>query len=502
METYILAHDLGTTNHKCTLYRQDGGIVASNSCSYPTFYHHGGIAEQDPKHWWQNVVKTTKEVLTSISPCNIAVITFSGHMNGCLPVDKEGTPLYMSIIHADSRSKQFEKEIFNKVDEDQLYKFTGNRIDPHYTLMKMYWLKKREPEKYKKSAFFLQAKDYLAYKMTGTLGVTDYSDASLNGAFHLLNKKWEDSIFMELALDRSKMPDIVPSTQVIGHVSHTAALETGLTEGTPVVIGGGDGACATMGAGCINEGDMYINLGTTAWVSKVTDVPYIDPYKRVFNLCDLNPNYYNVLGTMKTAGAAYEWAIKQFSTISDWSTMEVSLEFEQFEEQIQHVPAGSRGVVFHPYLLGERSPLWNDSIRGSFLGLSLYHNRFDLVKAVLEGVSFSLASIAEILNADKLAKEVKIIGGGAKSKALTGILCDVMQLPVQLNHNLSDATSLGAAIAGGVGIGMFQSFEEAGQLVKRGKRLEPEKEFADLYQRRMELFKMLYERIKDINIVI
>ncbi|MBS4221735.1 xylulokinase [Lederbergia citrea] len=501
MGTYILAHDLGTTNHKCTVFCQDGEFIASSSCTYPTFYEKEGIAEQDPYHWWRNVVLTTKKVLSSISPSEIAVITFSGHMNGCLPIDAEGTPLYRSIIHADSRSSQFEHEVFQKIDEDNLYRLTGNRIDSHYTLMKMYWLRKREPDLFKKVAYFLQAKDYLAYKMTGTLGVTDYSDASLTGTLNLSKKVWEELIFSELDLDVKKMPDIVASTEVVGYVSQKAAYETGLLEGIPVVIGGGDGACATIGAGCVNKGEMYINLGTTAWVSKVTDLPFIDPKKRVFNLCDLNPKYYNVLGTMQTAGAAYEWAMKQFSTITDWSTLEVDLEFEQFEQQLKKVPAGSNGIMCHPYLLGERSPVWNDSIRGSFFGLSLANNRFDLVKVVLEGVSLSLASIAEILNDKQMVNEVKLIGGGARSKVLIEILSDVLQLSVQLNHKTSEATSLGAAIAGGVGIGMYSSFEEADHLIKKGERQDPHKERASLYQNRLSVFKTLYEQVKDIHIV-
>ncbi|ETI67055.1 xylulokinase [Neobacillus vireti] len=499
MSDFILAHDLGTTNHKCVVFHENGDIVASASRPYPTFYSTGGVAEQDPNDWWKNFLDTTAQVLKEIDPKKIAAISFSAHMNGCLPVDRNGQPIIRSIIHADTRSSEIEAEVYEKVCEDRLYEITGNRIDSRYPLLKMYWLKKKHPEIYREASFFLQAKDYLVYKLTGNLEITDYSDASLTGAFNLTSRVWEASLFRDLNLDIAKMPSPVPSTEIVGYVQKSVAIETGLIEGTPVVIGGGDGACATIGAGCVNKEDTYISLGTTAWVSKVVDKPFIDPEKRVFNLCDLNPNYYNVLGTMQTAGGAYEWVIKQFSSIVDWGDMRVIPEYEQFEKEMKQVPAGSRGVIFHPYLLGERSPIWNDQARGSFFGLSVDHTRFDMAKAVLEGIALSLGSIEEIMNRTRSTNEIRMIGGLVKSESFIQIITDVLNHPVQVASNASEATSIGAAIAGGVGVGMFPSFEAASHIMKTGNRFTPNEQHRDLYQKQLEHFKELYNRIKDLS---
>ncbi|UGB29316.1 xylulokinase [Metabacillus sp. B2-18] len=500
MKSYILAHDLGTTNHKCTVFQDDGTIIATSTRLTVTKYGEGGVAEQDPNGWWDNVIETTKEVLQNVAPTNIAVVSFSAHMNGCLPVNKDGEVLYNSIIHADSRSKSVEPDVFQILNENHLYKITGNRIDAHYPVLKIYWLKKYLPEVYKKTAYFLQAKDYLAYRMTGTLGVTDYSDASLTGMMNLTKKEWEYPLFSELKLSQNKMPDILPSSSVIGHIKKDVHEETGLRQGTPVVIGGGDGACATIGAGCFSVGDSYINIGTTAWVSKVTNEPFIDSDKRVFTICDLNEKHYNVLGTMKTAGAAYEWAIKQFSTLTDWVNLESKPEYERFEKLLLKVPPGANGVIYHPYLLGERSPIWNDMIRSSFFGIGLNHNRFDLLKAVLEGISFSLTGIAEILNYSDPVTKYNLIGGMSNNKVFNQVLSDVLQRPVYLSEKSSEATSLGAAIAGGVGVGLFRNYEEGKKLIRFKEHYEPLEKHGDIYQQRLKIFKELYVKLKDIDL--
>ena len=499
MPAYILAHDIGTTNHKCVVFDENGNMVASASTPCHTFYSQGGSAEQDPHDWWANFLYTTKQVLVEIDSKDILGISFSAHMNGCLPVDETGQPLMRSMIHSDTRSSEIKDSIFSKVHEDQLYEITGNRIDSRYPLLKMYWLKEKRPEIYKKTRFFLQAKDYVAFRLTGKLGVTDYSDASLTGAFNLKTRSWENSLFQELALDLAKMPNPVPSTDIIGYVQKSVAVETGLLEGTPVVIGGGDGACATVGAGCVKRDDTYISLGTTAWVSKVVDRPFIDPKKRVFTICDLNPQYYNVLGTMQTAGAAYEWAVKQFSSIVDWEEVRVIPEYENFEKHVNKVPAGARGLIFHPYLLGERSPIWNDKARGGFFGLTIEHDRFDMAKAVLEGVAFSLGSIEEIINPENSDKKIRMIGGLVKSEGFVQIVSDVLNCPIQITRNAAEATSIGAAIAGGVGIGMFSSFEYAASIIKTDKGYKPNQQHGDLYKNQLEQFKELYNRIKDVQ---
>jgi xylulokinase len=496
---YIIAHDLGTSSHKCTIFDLEGRIIATSSETYSTLYKEGCIAEQDPDTWWDAVAKTSRRVLERVETNQVLAVSFSGHMMGCLPVNHEGTPLHPSLIHADTRSKYLEEKIFSVVDERTLYQITGNRINSHYPLLKMLWLKENRPDIYKKTAYVLQAKDYLIFKMTGNLGVTDYSDASLSGMFNLQKRSWEDTLIRELALDNSKLPKILPSSTVVGRVTAEAARATHLLEGTPVILGGGDGACATLGAGAYREGDTYIYFGTTAWVSRVVSEPLIDPEMRVFTLCDLNEHYYNTLGTMQTAGAAYQWAVEQLGKyeLESAKNMDENV-FSLLEKELEKVPMGSRGLIFHPYLLGERSPIWNHDARGTFFGLHLSHTRFDMIRAVLEGISYALASIAEVLEQEKKIDHIQAIGGGMKSKVLREILANVLQKPIQIPQMSGEATSLGAAIAGGVGIGIYKDYEEAMQKMDiKSDEILPGPEGKEVYTKGFKLFKKLYEDLRE-----
>ena len=305
---FILAHDLGTTGNKATLFDTDGTVVASTFADYKTDYPQPNWAEQNPDDWQKAVFASTQHLLTAskVSAEQIAVDSFSGHMQGALVVDEDGTPLRSAIIWADQRATAQAEFIRRACGETEVYRLTGNRVSAAYTAAKVLWIKDNQPDLYRRIYKVLQPKDYAAFLLTGVLA-TDYSDASLTQLLDINNRCWATDMFDQLGLSFDLLPDLHPSATVIGEVMPEVASTTGLRSGTPVVIGGGDGACATVGAGSVSEGDVYNYIGSSSWLALSTKQPVLDPQQRTFNFIHLDPNFYCPLGTMQAAGGSFDW---------------------------------------------------------------------------------------------------------------------------------------------------------------------------------------------------
>ncbi|HID87017.1 MAG TPA: xylulokinase [Anaerolineae bacterium] len=488
---YILAHDLGTTGNKANLFDEQGRPVANAFVRYETAYPRPGWAEQDAADWWRAVRDSTRELLarSGIAPGDIAVVSFSGMMNGALAVDATGTPLRSAIIWADQRATAEAEFLADRCGFEQVYRRTGHRPGTSYTAAKMLWIQRHQPEVYARTHQVLQAKDYAAYRLTGVFA-TDYSDASGTNLFDLEQRDWAVDMIEAVGLDPRKLPPVCPSTTVIGQVTPEAAAETGLLAGTPVVIGGGDGACATVGAGSVHPGDAYNYVGSSSWIAVTAERPLYDPQMRTFTFAHLDPNLYFPTGTMQAAGGSRDWLIRVLGE-------EVS------ETAIAEVEPGAQGLLFLPYLIGERSPHWNPLARGAFVGLTMSHGRAEMARAVLEGVAFNLRMILDAFLEQGVAIEaMRLIGGGAKSPLWRQILADVYGLPILQPTLLAEATSLGAAIAGGVGVGLFPDFGVAHELVQVEEAERPDAaaqaRYAELYPLFQEAYRALepiYERL-------
>lgn len=453
----ILAHDLGTTGDKATLFDRDGRAAAAAFVAYETTYQQPNWAEQNPADWEAALIGATRQLLaTAAVPAEaIAAISFSGHMNGALLVDAQGVPLHPAIIWADQRATAQADFIRARCGEDETYRLTGNRISPAYTAPKVLWIRDHQPELFRRGHKVLQAKDYAAFLLTGVLA-TDYSDASLTLLFDLEQRGWAVDLLDRLDLSADLFPTPLPSATVIGGVTASAARATGLRAGTPVVIGGGDGACATVGAGAIAVGQVYNYIGSSSWLALTSERPVLDPQRRTFNFLHLDPHLYCALGAMQSAGGAYDWLARLWESESLYADLDAEAE---------GVPAGSGGLLFLPYLLGERSPHWNPRARGAFVGLAMPHGRGEMARAVLEGVAFNLRHILDVLRGQGAeVGAMRLIGGGGKSALWRQILADVYGLPVQQVGLPAQATSLGAAIAGGVGVGLYPDYNIAQEL--------------------------------------
>ena len=356
----------------------------------------------------------------------------------------------------------------------------------------MLWIKEHQPEIYKQAYKVLQPKDYAAFLFSGVFA-TDYSDASATLLFDLTNRRWASDVIKALGLNSELLPDVYPSTAIIGHVTPAAAAASGLIPGTPVVIGGGDGACATVGAGSVREGEAYAYIGSSSWIAVTTRQPICDPQQRTFTLAHLMPDHYFSLGTMQAAGGAYGWLERLLHPEDDPQALKT------MDAQASSVPAGAGGLLFLPYLMGERSPYWNPLARGALVGLTMPHSQPEVARAVLEGVAFNLRLILDALRTqDVQIARLLLIGGGAKSAVWRQILADVLELPICLPALTTEATALGALVAGGVGVGLFPDFTVIDRLISIREAERPQPVNQQQYAALLDLFKKSYEALDPI----
>lgn len=500
MGKYILAHDFGTTGNKATLYNNEGQLVGSHLSEYETFYPDVNWAEQNPADWWKAVCKSTKKLISEsgIKKEEIAVISFSAQMMGCLPLDKNGDPLRRSIIWADQRSTKEAEKLRNKVGAEKVYQITGHRVSPAYSVEKIMWIMKNQPEIYEKTYKFVHAKDYIVNKLTGEF-VTDYSDASGMNLYDINKKRWSPEIISAIGLDKDKLPEVRSSFDVIGKVRKDAAEEIGLKVGTPVVLGSGDGAAAGVGAAVVREGNAYNYIGSSSWIALATEKPILDPEQQTFNWIHMDPEMYMPCGTMQTAGASYNWLKNTLCQVEQQAAQNLDLSvYELMNLSVEDSNPGANNLLYLPYLMGERSPHWNPNAKGAFVGLTLRHNRKDIIRAVLEGVTFNLKIISEIFENKINFSQIKVIGGGAKGKTWRKIMADIYNKEVLKPEILEEATSLGAAIAGGVGVGIFSGVEVAEELNPIVERQSPDPKNVQKYQKLYPIFKDAYSSLTDV----
>jgi len=458
-DRYILAHDLGTSGNKATLFDATGRLVDSAFAPYTTSYPHPNWAEQEPQAWWKAVCITSQQLLasTAIAATEIAAVGFSGMMMGCLPVDAAGAPLRSCIIWADQRAQAEAAFVADHCGADEVYLRCGHRTSPAYCAPKILWVRTHQPEVYARAAKFLVPKDYIVHRLTGEFA-TDYSDASGTLLFDLTQRRWHQPFLDALDLSADQLPAPYASTSIVGHVTNQAARESGLAPGTPVVIGGGDGSCAGIGAGVIEPGSAYCVIGTSAWISVSTLAPVPDPRQRTMTFHHVHPQRYAPMGVQQLAGGAREWAWKALA--GDGIDLDAAA---------ATVEPGAGGLLFLPYLMGERSPWWNPQARGAFIGLSMQHSRPEMARAVLEGVAFGLRQILDSLREHVPGIDaLRLIGGGGKSQLWPQILADIFGLPIHMLELKGEATSWGAAVAAGVGVGLYDwsIAAERGQVVQ------------------------------------
>jgi len=500
MNKYILAHDLGTSGNKASLFSVSGEMIGSSISAYSTRYFNEKWAEQDPEDWWEAVCTSTKKLIKQldIAPEDIQVVSFSGQMMGCLCVDKNGVPLKDSIIWADQRAQEQVEDLEKHLTQEEFYRIVGHRNTASYGIQKLMWIRDNEPDIYEKTYKVLNAKDYIVFKLTNTF-YTDYSDGNSMGCFDLENLQWSDKIIESSGIDAAKLPELKPSTFVAGNVTEEAAKAMGLTTFTKVVIGAGDGVTANIGAGSISEGKTYCSLGTSAWITTTTKKPIFDPEMRIVTWAHAIPGYYAPNGTMQYAGGAFNWMKETICTSEEAAGKLVGKSiYDMINDQIAEAPAGSNGLLFLPYLLGERAPRWDSSSKGTYLGITSETTREEMLRSVVEGVTFNLAIILDVLQQHINIEEMIVIGGGAKSEIWRQIMADVFGVSIEVPVLLDEAGSMGAAIIGGVGIGLYENFEVVEKFITINKKQQSNPANFEVYEDAKQRYDDFYFALRPV----
>lgn len=495
---YVLAHDLGTTGNKASLYDADGRLVGSALFEYTVSFPSNSWAEQNVEDWWRAVCDSTQKLLAqaSVRGEDVACIVFSGQMMGCVPLDEHARPLRSAIIWADQRSVAQQQQIGERIDPAQVYRITGHRLSASYSLCKILWVKQHQPEIYARTHRFVLAKDAMIARMTGRF-VTEPSDASGTNMYDLQQGTWSSSILDAAGLDIGKLPEIIPSTGIAGELLPEPAAELGLPAGVPVVVGGGDGSCAGVGAGVIAEGSAYNYIGSSSWIALCTSQPIYDPTERTFTFAHLMQGRFMPTGTMQAAGASYQWMRDQLSPVEVRTAGDLGISpYELMNFAAERSPAGANGLIFLPYLLGERSPRWNPRARGAFIGLTIRHTRADMIRASLEGITFNLRVILDAFRAQGARIDaMRVIGGGARGRFWNQVMAAIFGMPIERLSVLEEATSMGAAVAGGIGVGVYKDWSIIAQMNQIAETIQPDPAARAMYEKVYPIFDAAYQAL-------
>lgn len=489
MNDCILAFDIGTSAVKASLVSSELKVLAEASQTYDTRYPAPQQVEQDAQDWWASAVGAARRLFAGCTGMaeRVCAIGVSGHMMGLLPVDAQGEPLMPALIHSDTRAMEGAAAVEAAVGADRIYRRTGNVLSPAAPLCKALWLKRAHPGIYGRTARFLQSKDYLNFRMTGNMNSTDLSDASHAMLIDIRSKRYLTDVFAELGLDADRFPELHVSTDAIGRLTTEAAAQLGLSAGIPVAAGGGDGACANVGAGLACAGDVYCSLGTTGWIASNMEAPYLDAGRRVFNMFSLDGQRYGVFGTVQSVGQSVNWAQKIYAPEG----------IEAMNRLAAEIAPGSDGLIYLPYLEGERTPVFDPLARGVFFGMRPDHDRRHFARAVFEGVAYALAGVLEIMRERMPIEEMRVIGGGANSALWKQMIADTGRVRLcGVDSSAAAATSLGAAAAAGTAVGLFGGIEAAARSIGVTERIEPDVRTREVYQARMRVYQSLYPLLK------
>ncbi len=490
----LAAYDFGTTGCKGSFFHEKGTIIATAYFEYPTYFPRPGWVEQEPEDWKKALSVVTKELLeiSGVAPSEIACLSFSGHMMGCVPLNAEGDPITKrAFLWADSRATGQANELEEKIGRDSFYQETGSGLETVlYPAAKIPWIKQNQPEVYKNAMKFVGTKDVVCAWLTGRIA-TDYSEASDIGLLDLKNRCWHGEFLDILDIDIEKMPELVPSTTMIGLLRRGPAQQIGLLEGTPVVIGGGDVSCGTAGAGAVRENVPYMCIGSAGWVSVACKEPIIHPVGRPMTLCHVVDDLYCSQIIMYSAGVAYKWMRDEvFSYKVAGKDIQVEAKAYKLMDQLaSSSPPGSNGVLFLPYLRPGGAPYYNANSKGAFIGLSLPTKKEDMLRATLEGVAYNISLMMAFLEGDDKFENIRIIGGGSESQLWKQIFADVLQKEIISLTAQQEANTLGAALVGGIGIGLINNFSAINRFNKIEGKVKPIKENIGIYQRGLLAYK-------------
>jgi xylulokinase len=491
----LIGIDIGTTGNKTVLIDAGGGVLGEATREYPMATPRPGWSEQDPDDWWRSTQLAVTEILerSSVNVAQVAAIGLTGQMHGLVLLDGRGQALRPCIMWNDQRTAEQCARITDLVGADRLIKITGKPALTGFTAGKILWVRQHEPEVFKRVAHIQLPKDYVRYRLTARLHM-DVTDASGTNLFDVGKRNWSKEITAQLRIPDSWLPQAVESSALVGEVSDEAARLTHLAPGTPVVAGAGDQAAQAIGAGITSSGIVSVTVGTSGVIFDANDSCVIDDLGRLHAYCHAVPAIWHLMGVTLAAGGSLRWLRD-----SMWTAEKPKAGQDLYEIIIAAaatIPAGAEGLIFLPYLSGERTPHPDPHARGVFFGLSLRHARAHMARAVLEGVAFSLKECLELLHQVGVRFDrVRISGGGAKSVLWRQIMADVFGVEV-VEVNITQGAAYGAALLAGVGAGIFIDAADAcARTIRETSVTKPGPDQA-FYERLYDRYKALYPLLK------
>jgi len=488
---YVIGVDLGTSSVKTLLVDQQGEIKGEATASYPLIHERPGYSEQNPEEWVNGTIASLQQLLrdSGISPEDIEGISFSGQMHGLVLLDEQNNVLRNAILWNDTRTTKECREIEQKLG-DGLLKITRNAALEGFTLPKVLWVQKHEPELFARAARFVLPKDYLRYRMTGHVQM-EISDAAGTLMLNVSEGKWSEEIVQAFGLPEGFCPSIVGSSEDTGTILPEFAKLSGLSEKTRVFGGGADNACGAVGAGIVREGDAMCSIGTSGVVLTYEEDKNKDFAGKVHFFNHAHPGAFYAMGVTLAAGYSLSW-------FKDSLAPELS--FDEMLKPVADLPPGADGLLFTPYLVGERTPHADSAIRASFIGLSGTHRREHMARAVMEGITFSLAESLELFRQAGInTRRIISIGGGAKNPVWLQMQADIFNTPVVSLKN-EQGPAMGAAMMAAVGSGWFSSLKEcADKFIGYGKTYEPIPANVAAYTRLFKLYQQVYSATRELN---
>jgi xylulokinase len=486
----FLGIDISTTGAKALLIDTNGRVVSSATTPVALRVPRPLWSEQDPSDWWRGVVNSIRQVLaeSNVLGSSVAAVGLTGQMHGLVLLSEGGEVLRPAILWNDQRCGKECDEIRNLVGRERLIQITGNDALTGFTAPKLLWVRRHEPEVYSKARHILLPKDYIRFKLTGVLAM-DKADGSGTMLFDLKKRDWSQEIVAALGIPADWLPPTYEGPQITGRVSAEAEYETGLSAGTPVVAGGGDQAAQAIGVGAVTPGIVALTLGTSGVVFAPTPQPLIEPQGRLHAFCHALPGRWHLMGVMLSAAGSLQWYRDALAP---------DLSFEELMDEAALVPAGSEGLLFLPYLTGERTPHPDPLARGSWVGLTIRHKRGHFTRALLEGVAFGLKDSFSLIQSAGLGQlnQVRVSGGGAKSQFWRQVLADVLGVEL-VTVNTIDAAAYGAALLAGVGDGTWPDVETACKAnIEVVGCTQPAASRAAVYEKLYSHYRELYPALK------
>lgn len=491
---YVIGIDIGTTSTKTVLFTRQGEVVKEHALNYPLLTPVPGAAEQDPEEILSAVTTSVGQVVRQVEPDSILCLSFSAAMHSLIAVDRQGKPLTKSLTWADNRSVEWAEKI-KQQQGHEIYLRTGTPIHPMSPFIKLVWLRHEQPELFKQAAKFVSIKEYIFYRFFQKY-IVDYSIASATGLLNLADLTWDREALSIAGVTEEHLSALVPTTHVVQPMHSEYATKMGIKADTPVVVGASDGVLSNLGVGAIAPGIFAITVGTSGAIRAVSDRPVTDPQERLFCYA-LTKDKWVIGGAVNNGGIILRWVRDQLTDTEVRAAQRLGKDpYDLITMLAETVPVGSEGLIFHPYLMGERSPLWNADARGSYFGLNADHNKAHLVRAALEGIVYNLFLVLEALeDCIGKAERIQATGGFARSELWRQMMSDIFEREVTVPESFQ-SSALGAAVLGLFALKEVSSLDVVLDMIGETHRHKPNAENVAIYKKILPVYKSVLEKVQ------